>query len=82
MRVVWKDTNIRKYTETRYRGYTVTPLEDKGWIIDMKGDDKIYSSRFSAMNAIDKYLGGSGQRGDAKRKELGIKVIGKKSETA
>ena len=82
MRVVWKDTNVRKYHTCKYRGYTITPLEDKGCIIDMKGDDKIYSGRFSAMNAIDEYLGGSGQRGDAKRRRLGVKVIGKKSESA
>lgn len=82
MRVIWKDTNVRKYHTCRYRGYVIEPLEEGGCTIDMKGDNKIYSGRISAMNAIDEYLGGTGQRGDAKRRRLGVKVIGKKSETA
>lgn len=82
MRVVWKDSHIRKYHSYKYRGVVVEPYGDNGYTIGIEGDDKIYSGRVSALNAIDEYLGGTGQRGDAKRREYGIKVIGKTSETA
>jgi hypothetical protein len=82
MRVVWKDSNVRKYHKTKYRGYEIEQLEGGGCIINREGDDNTYSGRFSAMNAIDEYLGGSGQRGEAKRKELGVNIIGKRNETA
>lgn len=78
MRVVWKDTNVRKYHTCKYRGYEIEQLEEGGCIIHREDDDNVYSSRFSAMNAIDEYLGGTGQRGAAKRRELGVQVIGKK----
>lgn len=75
MRVVWKDSHIRKYHSYKYRGYMIEPCGEKGYTINVEGDDKIYSGRISAYNAIDKHLGGTGQRGDAKRRERGIKVI-------
>lgn len=82
MRVVWKDSHVRKYHSYDYRGYTITPYGETGYTVNIKGDDRIYSGRVSAFNAIDEYLGGTGQRGGAKRKERGVKVIGKIDETA
>lgn len=82
MRVVWKDSHVRKYHSYDYRGYTITPYGETGYITNIEGDSKIYSGRVSAFNAIDEYLGGTGQRGDAKRRERGIKVLGNVTETA
>lgn len=75
MRVVWKDSYVRKYHSYKYRGYEITPCGETTYTTNMPGDDRIYGNRISAFNAIDKYLGGTGQRGEAKRKERGIKVI-------
>ena len=52
---------------------------------DVPGDNNVYKSHYSALNAIDKALGGSGRKGNAteKRRAYGIQIIGKKNnETA
>jgi hypothetical protein len=55
----------------------------QGWTITIPGDDNLYANHYSALNAIDKALGGHGQMGGAKRQSYGIQIIGKKDgETA
>lgn len=81
MRVVWKDSNARSHKPIKYRGYWVEGYNG-GWTINIPGDDNIYHSHYCALNAIDKALGGYGQMGSAKRKDYGIKIVGKKDSSA
>lgn len=82
MRIVWKDSKPKRYKEVRYRKHIVSGTP-KGWQTDIPGDDNLYASHYCALNAIDKALGGSGQKGTAKKRmHLGIQVIGKKGESA
>ncbi len=81
MRVVWKDSKPRTYKPVKYRNQMIHG-SPKGWTTDIEGDDNLYHSHYDALNAIDKALGGSGQMGSAKRKSYGIRIIGKKDETA
>lgn len=81
MRVVWKDSayNVKTYKPIKYRkimiyGYINDGI--RGWTVDIKGDNNIYKSNYCAMNAIDKHLGGYGQKGCAKRRSYGIEIIG------
>lgn len=79
MRIVWKDSGVRKAQKSiKYRGYMVEGVGGNGWTINIPGDDNIYRTHYSAQNAIDKALGGYGQKGGAKRKSYGIQIIGKK----
>ena len=77
MRIVWKDSKPKTYKPVRYRKYTVEG-SPQGWTTNIPGDNNIYSSHYCALNAIDKYLGGFGQMGTAKRKSYGIKIVGTK----
>lgn len=49
-----------------------------GWTTNIPGDNNIYKTHYCALNAVDAYLGGSGQMGSAKRQAYGIQIIGKK----
>ena len=78
LKVVWKDSNSKTaYKPIRYRKHIISGFKG-GWITDIEGDDNVYLSNYDALNAIDKYLGDYGQKGCAKRKSCGIRVIGKK----
>ena len=77
MRIVWKDSKPKTYKPVRYRKYTVYGSPE-GWTTNIPEDNNIYSTHYCALNAIDKYLGGGGQKGSAKRKAYGIKIIGTK----
>lgn len=77
MRIVWKDSKPKTYKPVRYRKYTVYGSPE-GWTTNIPEDNNIYSTHYCALNAIDKYLGGSGQMGSAKRKAYGIKIVGVK----
>lgn len=83
MRVIWKDSGKPKeYKPIRYRGFMIwgTP---KGWEITVPGDNNIYKTHYSALNAIDQHFGDFGQHGTEKRKGYGIQIIGPKGgETA
>lgn len=82
MRVVWKDSKPRTYKPVKYRKHFIYGSPE-GWTTTLPGDDNIYASHYCALNAIDKALGGYGQMGSAKRKNYGIKIVGKKDgETA
>ena len=83
MRVVWKDSNKpRNYKPVKYRNHMVYGSPE-GWWNTLPGDDNLYATHYDALNAIDKAIGGYGQKGGAKRKNYGIKIIGKKgNETA
>lgn len=82
MRVIWKDSVIKTYNPVKYCGYVVCGSE-LGWTTNVEGDDNIYKTHYDAKNAIDKHLGGTGQKGCTKRKGYGITIVGKKnSETA
>jgi hypothetical protein len=76
MRVVWKDSNAKGHKPVKYRGYFAEGFNG-GWAINIPGDDNIYRTHYCALNAIDKYLGGTGQMGGAKRSSYGIQIIGK-----
>ena len=79
MRIVWKDSRPQLHKPVQYRGY-VAEGYNNGWTINVPGDDNIYKTHYCALNAIDKHLGGFGQKGSAKRRNYGIKVIGKKTD--
>lgn len=81
MRVVWKDSNAKGKNPIKYRKHFVEGCEG-GWVIDIPGDNNIYQNHYSALNAIDKALGGYGQMGSAKRKSYGIQIAGKRNEIA
>lgn len=63
----------------KYRNYTVSGCPE-GWKTDIPEDDNVYKNHYSALNAIDKHLGGYGQMGSAKRKSYGIQTVGKKND--
>lgn len=83
MRVVWRDSKHHRNVSKTYRGYTIsgTPY---GWETDIPGDDNYYVANVDALNAIDKYLGGTSQKGKSNRRRGtdDIRTLGKKSETA
>ena len=82
IKVVWKDTQIYGRSEYQYRRHTVKGL-GYGWTTDLEGDDNVYKTRLSAMNAIDQALGGAGRLGiPENRKKEGIRIVGKKSDFA
>ncbi len=83
MRIVWKDSSAsRGYKPVKYRGHIAEGYKG-GWIINIPGDNNIYKNHYCALNAIDKALGGYGQKGTQKRQSYGIEIIGKKDgETA
>lgn len=76
MRVVWKDSLVRKtYT---YRGHTIEKFKG-GWITDIPGDEYIYQTAEQAHNAADKILGGKTRKANPARHKLGITIIGRKT---
>ena len=80
IKVVWKDTQIYGRSEYLYRRHEIKGL-GHGWITNLEGDDNIYKTRLSAMNAIDQALGGTGRLGmPENRKKEGIRIVGKKSD--
>lgn len=82
MRVVWRDSLVKKeYKPLKYRGHMIQG-SPRGWTIDIPGDDNLYANHYSAQNAIDAALGGTGRDGPAssKRQGYGIQVVGKKSQ--
>ena len=80
IKVVWKDTQIYGSSEYLYRRHAIKGLW-RGWITDLEGDDNVYRTRLSAMNAIDKALGGTGRMGTPENRiKEGIQIIGKKSD--
>lgn len=81
MRIVWKDSP-RSVRTINYRNCLLCGTPE-GWTTNLPGDNNIYASNYSAKNAIDKRYGDYGNHGTSKRKNDGIKVIGKKDgETA
>jgi len=76
MRVVWKDSKPNNYKPVKYRDHMIYGSPE-GWATTIPGDDNLYASHYCALNAIDKALGGFGQMGSAKRKDYGIKIVGK-----
>jgi hypothetical protein len=82
MRVVWKDSKPKSYKPVKYRGQYIKG-SPQGWETDIPGDNNLYKSHYCALNAIDKALGGYGQKGCQKRQACGIVIVGKKDgETA
>lgn len=78
MRVVWKDSKPKQHKPVKYRGYMIEGYNN-GWTTTIPGDDNVYKTHYCALNAIDKALGGYGQKGGAKRKGYGIQIVGKKN---
>lgn len=78
MRIVWKDSSARGHKPVKYRGFYAEGY-NRGWTINVPGDDNIYKTHYCALNAIDMHLGGTGQMGGAKRSSYGIQIIGKKN---
>lgn len=83
MRVIWKDSSAPIRKPLKYRGH-YTQGYNGGWITDIPNDNNVYRTHYSALNAIDAFLGGAGIRGKGtkKRQAYGIQIIGKKNETA
>lgn len=82
MRIVWKDSKSKTHKPIKYRGHMIQGYKN-GWTTDIPGDNNIYHSHYCALNSIDKALGDYGQKGTAKRKNYGIKIVGTKDgETA
>ena len=81
MRIVWKDSTPKLHKPVKYRGHMIQGYNG-GWTTDIDGDDNVYATHYCALNAIDKHLGEYGQKGCAKRKNYGIRIIGKKCESA
>lgn len=79
MRIVWKDSATNIYKPTKYRGYNIEGGY-AGWYTDIPGDDNLYQTVYDAKNAIDEQLGGTGKLGYAKRRERGIRIVGKKNK--
>lgn len=79
MRIVWKDSANNEYKPTKYREHWIEGTYS-GWYTDMPGDDNLYKTAYDAMNAIDEQLGGSGKLGYAKRRERGIRIVGKRNK--
>ena len=77
MRIVWKDSKPKTYKPVRYRKY-IAQGSPEGWTTNIPGDNNVYASHYCALNAIDKYLGGCGQMGSAKRQSYGIRIVGQK----
>ncbi len=79
MRIVWKESNPKTKHDGsfRYRNHIISQYEN-GWITDLPGDINIYMPRASALNAIDKALGGKTRKRDPKRHKMGIKIVGRK----
>lgn len=77
MRIVWKDSKPKSYKPVKYRGYVISGSV-KGWETNIEGDDNLYRNHYSALNAIDAYLGEYGQKGSGKRKNYGIQIVGTK----
>lgn len=82
MRVIWKDSNSRTYKPVKYRNHMIYGSPE-GWQTDLPGDNNLYATHYSALNAIDAALGGEGIRGKGtrKRQAYGIQIVGTKSET-
>ena len=79
MRIVWKDSANNEYKPTKYRGHLIEGIYS-GWYTDLPGDDNLYKTAYDAMNAIDERLGGTGKLGYAKRRERGIRIVGKRNK--
>lgn len=80
MRVIWRDSLVPKeYKPIKYRDYIVQG-SPQGWTTTIPGDNNLYKNHYSALNAIDAALGGTGRYGAAssKRQNYGIQIIGKK----
>ena len=79
MRIVWKDSATDMYKPTKYRGYWIEGTYS-GQYTDLPGDDNLYQTAYDAMNAIDKQLGGTGKLRYAKRRQRGIRIVGKRNK--
>lgn len=78
IKVVWKDSI--EWKDYVYRGITISSFGG-GWVIDIEGNDNIYKTKNSSINAIDSILGERHRKGaPSKRLEEGIIVIGKISD--
>lgn len=84
MRIVWKDSSpkTKPWVELKYRNHLITQYGD-GWVTDIPGDDNIYYPRESALNAIDKILGGRRRNfKEPERVKIGINIIGRKDDVS
>lgn len=80
VRIVWKDgVNSKVWKPLTYRGYTITS-HGGGWVVNLPGDGNIYRTQLSALNAIDKILGGKTRKDATNRQSKGIQIIGQKIE--
>lgn len=79
MRIVWKDSKPKSYKPVKYRGQMIYG-SPQGWTTDIVGDNNIYKNHYCALNAIDKTLGGYGQKGSQKRQAYGIEIVGQKDD--
>ena len=81
MRIVWKDSSARGHKPVKYRGFYAEGY-NRGWTINVPGDDNIYKTHYCALNAIDQMLGGKTRKANPKRHQLGITVVGRKDDVS
>lgn len=70
---------INEYKPTKYRNHWIEGTYS-GWYIDLSGDDNLYQTAYDAMNAIDERLGDVDKLKYAKRRERGIRIVGKRNK--
>lgn len=70
-----------EYKPTKYRNRWIEGTYS-GWYTDAPGDDNLHQTAYDAMNAIDEQLGGTDKLGYAKRRERGIRIVGKKKKSS
>lgn len=81
MRIVWKDSKPKNFKPIRYRNHIISG-SSKGWSTNLPNDRNLYKTHYCALNAIDKALGGTGNKGKAKRKRTDIEIIGQKDDVS
>ena len=70
---------INEYKPTKYKNHWIEGTYS-GWYTDLQGDDNLYQTAYDAMNAIDERLDGTGKLEYAKRRERGIRIVGKRNK--
>lgn len=77
--MVCEEIKPKTYKPVKYRKHMIYGSKD-GWWHTVPGDDNLYETIHSAMNAIDAALGDNGRKKSDKRLKHGIRIVGKKSD--
>ena len=77
--MVSEDVKPKIYKPVKYRKHMMYGSPE-GWWTTLPGDDNLYATIHSAMNAIDAALGDNGKKKSEKRLKHGIQIVGKKCD--